>query len=32
MADAGNEDPQHQQPEEHHQEDETGNEDTAAPT
>ena len=31
MADAGNEDPQRQQPEEH-QEDETGNEDTAAPT
>ena len=31
MADAGNEDPQHQQPEEH-QEDETGNEDTEAPT
>ena len=31
MGDAGNEDPQHQQPEEH-QEDETGNENTAAPT
>ena len=31
MADAGNEDPQHQKPEEH-QEDETGDEDTAAPT
>ena len=31
MADAGNEDPQHQQPEEH-QEDKTGNKDTAAPT
>ena len=31
MADAGNEDPQCQQPEEH-QEDETGNEDTSAPT
>ena len=31
MADAGNEDPQHQQPEEH-QEDETGKENTAAPT
>ena len=31
MADAGNKDPQHQQPEEH-QEDATGNEDTAAPT
>ena len=32
MADAGNEDPQHQKPEEEHQEDETGDEDTAAPT
>ena len=31
MADAGNENPQHQQPEEH-QEDETGNENTTAPT
>ena len=31
MADAGNEDPQHQQPEEH-QEEETGNKNTAAPT
>ena len=31
MADAGNEDPQHQKPEEH-QEDETGDKDTAAPT
>ena len=31
MADKGNEDPQHRQPEEH-QEDETGDEDTAAPT
>ena len=31
MADAGNKDPQCQQPEEH-QEDETGNKDTAAPT
>ena len=31
MADAGNEDPHHQQPEEH-QEDETGNENEAAPT
>ena len=31
MADAGNEDPQCQKPEEH-QEDETGDEDTAAPT
>ena len=31
MVDTGNEDPQCQQPEEH-QEDETGNEDTAAPT
>ena len=31
MADTGNEDPQHQQPEEH-QEDETGNKDTAAHT
>ena len=30
MADAGNEDPQHQKPEEH-QEDETGDKDTAAP-
>ena len=32
MADAGNKDPQHQEPEEEHQEDETGDEDTAAPT
>ena len=32
MADAGNKDPQHQEPEEDHQEDETGDEDTAAPT
>ena len=32
MADAGNEDPQCQKPEEEHQEDETGDEDTAAPT
>ena len=32
MADAGNKDPQHQKPEEEHQEDETGDEDTAAPT
>ena len=31
MADAGNEDPQRQKPEEH-QEDETGDEDTATPT
>ena len=31
MADARNEDPQPRQPEEH-QEDETGDEDTAAPT
>ena len=31
MADAGNEDQQHQKPEEH-QEDETGDKDTAAPT
>ena len=31
MADTGNEDPQHQQPEEH-QEDKTGIEDTAAAT
>ena len=31
MTDAGNEDPQHQQPEEH-QDDKTGNENTAAPT
>ena len=31
MADAGNEDPQHQHPEDH-QEDETGNEDAPAPT
>ena len=31
MADAGNKDPQHQEPEEKHQEDETGDEDTAAP-
>ena len=31
MADAGNEDPQHQQPEEH-QENETGDENTTAPT
>ena len=35
MADAGNKDPQHQEPEEEHQEpqdDETGDADTAAPT
>ena len=32
MADAGNKDPQHQKPEEEHQEDETGDEDTVAPT
>ena len=35
MADAGNKDPQHQEPEEEHQEpqdDETGDEDTVAPT
>ena len=35
MADAGNEDPLHQEPEEEHQgpqEDKTGDEDTAAPT
>ena len=32
MADAGNEDPQCQKPEEEHQEDETGDEDTATPT
>ena len=35
MADAGNKDPQHQEPEEKHQEpqdDETGDVDTAAPT
>ena len=35
MADAGNKDPQHQEPEEEHQEpqdDETGDTDTAAPT
>ena len=32
MADAGYKDPQHQKPEEEHQEDETGNQDTAAPT
>ena len=35
MADAGNKDPQHQEPEEEHQgpqEDETGDEDRAAPT
>ena len=32
MADAGNKDPQHQKSEEEHQEDETGDEDTAAPT
>ena len=32
MADAGNKDPQHQKPEEEHQEDETGDEDTIAPT
>ena len=32
MADAGNKDPQHQEPEEEHQEDKTGDEDTAAPT
>ena len=32
MADAVNEDPQHQKPEEEHQEVKTGDEDTAAPT
>ena len=32
MADAGNKDPQYQELEEEHQEDETGDEDTAAPT
>ena len=32
MADAGNEDPQYQKPEEEHQEDETTDKDTAAPT
>ena len=32
MADAGNEDPQHQKPEKEHQEDETGDEDTTALT
>ena len=32
MADAGNKDPQHQEPEEEHQKDKTGDEDTAAPT
>ena len=35
MADTGNKDPHHQEPEEEHQElqdDETGDEDTAAPT
>ena len=32
MADAGNKDPQHQKPEEEHQEDKTGDKDTAAPT
>ena len=32
MADAGNKDPQHQKPKEEHQEDETGDENTAAPT
>ena len=32
MADAGNKDPQCKKPEEEHQEDETGDEDTAAPT
>ena len=32
MADAGNKDPQHQKPEEEHQEDKTGDEDTEAPT
>ena len=32
MAHAGNKDPQHQEPEEEHQEDETGDKDTAAPT
>ena len=31
MADAGNEDPQHQKPEEEHQEEETGDEDTGTP-
>ena len=32
MADAGNKDPQHQKTEEEHQEDETRDKDTAAPT
>ena len=32
MADAGNKDPQNQEPKEEHQEDKTGNENTAAPT
>ena len=32
MVDAGNKNPQHQEPEEEHQEDETGDKDTAAPT
>ena len=32
MADAGNKDPQHQKAEEEDQEDETGDEDTVAPT
>ena len=32
MAHAGNEDPLHQKPEEEHQEDKTGDEDTAVPT
>ena len=32
MADTGNEDPQCQKPEEEHQEDETGDKDTATPT
>ena len=32
MADEGNKDPQHQKPEEEHQEDGTEDEDTVAPT
>ena len=32
MADAGNKNPQHQEPEEEHQEDETGDKDAAPPT
>ena len=31
IADAGNKDPQHQEPEEEHQEDKTGDEEAAAP-